>query len=91
MIYNLYTIFDKVADECGPIFQAKNFKVAERYVLEMIKGNSSLNLDEYYLCYLGQYDSDAGSIWPDPCEKWILSSFVNPDFNNVSSEEEVEE
>ena len=34
---SIYTIFDNVACECGPIFQAKNLSVACRYVNQKIK------------------------------------------------------
>ena len=39
MTYNLYTIYDKVSKECGPVFQAKNFGVAKRYLEDMVKNN----------------------------------------------------
>ena len=54
----LYTIYDKVAQEAGPIFQAKNLHVAMRYVNEMIKDNK-LNLHEYDLVRLGSFDSES--------------------------------
>ena len=44
----LFTIYDKVACEAGPIFQAKNLDVAMRYVSQMIKDNK-INLKEYDL------------------------------------------
>ena len=54
----LFTIYDKVAQEAGPIFQAKNLYVAMRYVNEMIKDNK-LNLHEYDLVRLGSFDSES--------------------------------
>ena len=54
----LFTIYDKVAQEAGPIFQAKNLSVAMRYVNEMIKDNK-LNLHEYDLVRLGSFDSES--------------------------------
>ena len=54
----LFTIYDKVAEEAGPIFQAKNLYVAMRYVKEMIKDNK-LNLTEYDLVRLGSFDSES--------------------------------
>lgn len=76
MVYNLYTIFDSVADECGPVFQAKNYDVALRYVAEMIMKNH-VKLSDYYLCYIGTFDSDAGSILPDEVERYRLSEIFN--------------
>lgn len=57
----LFTIYDKVAQEAGPIFQAKNLYVAMRYVKEMIKDNK-INLSEYDLVRLGTFDSESMSI-----------------------------
>lgn len=61
MKYELYTIYDVVADECGPIFQAKNFPVATRYVDEMLKG-TNIKLSDYYLKLVGYFDTDGCSI-----------------------------
>ena len=61
MINELFTIYDKVAQEAGPIFQAKNLYVAMRYVKEMIKDNN-INLTEYDLVRLGSFDSESMSI-----------------------------
>ena len=47
MIYNLYSIYDKDADEYGPLFNAKNDLIASRYVEEMIK--EVKNVDPYSL------------------------------------------
>lgn len=57
----LFTIYDKVAQEAGPLFQAKNLYVAMRYVNEMIKDNK-INLTEYDLVRLGTFDSESMSI-----------------------------
>lgn len=76
MKFNIYTIYDDVAKECGPIFQAKNYDVALRYVAEMIMKNH-VKLSEYYLCYLGTFDSDVGSIFSDTVERYRLSEIFN--------------
>lgn len=57
----IFTIYDKVAQEAGPLFQAKNLYVAMRYVKEMIKDNK-INLSEYDLVRLGTFDSESMSI-----------------------------
>ena len=82
MMYNLYSIYDVVAKECGPIFQAKNKEVACRYVAEMLKSNP-VKLSEYYLCYLGNFDSDSGTIFRDTVEKWSLEYLFNVDSKEV--------
>ena len=53
----IYTIFDNVACECGPIFQAKNLSVACRYVNQMIK-DTHINPSDYELVCLGTFDSE---------------------------------
>ncbi len=60
MIYNLYAIYDKDADEYGPLFNAKNALIASRYVEEMIK--EVKNVDPYSLYCMGEYDTEKGII-----------------------------
>lgn len=57
----IFTIYDKVAQEAGPLFQAKNLYVAMRYVKEMIKDNK-IDLNEYDLVRLATFDSESMSI-----------------------------
>ncbi len=82
MLYNLYTIYDTVAKECGPIFQAKNKEVACRYVAEMLKSNP-VKLSEYYLCSIGNFDSDSGKILPDVIVKDCLDELFGVDVKEV--------
>lgn len=58
MTVELFTIYDKVAREAGPIFQAKNLLVAMRYVDEMLK-DCSVKLSDYDLVRLGSFDSES--------------------------------
>ncbi len=58
MIYNLYAIYDKDAEEFGPLFNAKNDVIASRYVEEMIK--EVKNVDPYALYCMGEYDTENG-------------------------------
>lgn len=60
MIYNLYSIYDKDAEEYGPLFNAKNALIASRYVEEMIKDVK--NVDPYALYCMGEYDTEKGII-----------------------------
>ena len=73
----LFTIYDKVAQEAGPIFQAKNLYVAMRYVKDMIKDNK-INLAEYDLVRLGSFDSESMSIS-------VLSKADAVELSNVST------
>ena len=58
MIYKLYAIYDKDAEEYGPLFNAKNDVIASRYVEEMIKEVN--NVDSYALYCMGEYDTENG-------------------------------
>ena len=58
MIYNLYSIYDKDAQEYGPLFNAKNDIVASRYVEEMIKDVK--HSDSYALYCMGEFDTENG-------------------------------
>jgi hypothetical protein len=49
----LYSIFDKVAEEFGPLFEAKNDGVALRNYFQLVK-NSAIDGDEFVLYKLGE-------------------------------------
>ena len=63
MIYNLYSIYDKDAQEYGPLFNAKNAVIASRYVEQML--NEVKNVDPYSLYFMGEYDTEKGIISTD--------------------------
>lgn len=68
MIHYLYTIRDMIAEECGPVFNAKNDSVAIRQVHNLIRNEPCGDPSEYELYRIGQYDGDTGrivSIEPD--------------------------
>ena len=46
MKVNIYTIYDKVSEECGPVFQAKNDVVAHRAFKHLISDTPNVNLDD---------------------------------------------
>ena len=87
MTYNIYTIYDKVSKECGPVFQAKNFGVAKRYVEDMLK-NNPIKLDEYTLYQIGSYDTETGKLFSQSILSWDLSEIFG---DIVESVEEVDE
>lgn len=60
---NLYTIYDKVAKEAGPIFEAKNDGVALRQITDMVK-NQAIKISEYHLVKLGTFDKETVEIKP---------------------------
>lgn len=82
MIYNLYSIFDKDAEEFGPLFNAKNDLIASRYVEDMIK--EVKNVVPYALYRMGKYDTEFGI-------KDIDLSFVADCSELVKDHEEITE
>lgn len=87
MTYNIYTIYDKVSKECGPVFQAKNFGVAKRYIENMVK-NEFLNLDEYSLYQIASFDTESCKLVSLAIISWDFSEIFG---DTVESVEEVEE
>ena len=52
----LYTIYDRAAEESGPVFQAKNDAVARRGYMQAIDNSSSpYDFDLYYIGDYNQY------------------------------------
>lgn len=60
MIMNLYSIYDCAAKEYGPVFEAKNDKVAERKCKMEFKNVPYVG--DFELHYVGQFDHSTGSI-----------------------------
>lgn len=58
MIYNLYSIYDKDAQEFGPLFNAKNVLIASRYVEQIMK--DCVGVDSYAIYCMGEYDTENG-------------------------------
>ena len=53
MMMYVYSIYDKVADESGPLFTAKNHAVAMRQFRSILKDSPS---DEYELLCVGEVE-----------------------------------
>lgn len=62
MTYNLYSIYDSVSEEYGPIFHAKNEAVAKRAVASLL--HDGVKSSDYDLYSLGEFDVDTGFIVP---------------------------
>lgn len=63
MIYNLYTIYDRIAQDSGPIFQAKNHGIAlrqfENFLSQEIKEDKKfLKRTDFVLEHVSTYDSE---------------------------------
>lgn len=52
----LYVIFDRVAEEAGPIFEAKNDAVAQRQLRALFVQDRVSRPDEYWLFCVGAQD-----------------------------------
>lgn len=65
MKVNIYTIYDAIAEECGPIFQAKNDKVACRACDSMICEACGTSVSDYHLWCLGSFDTESMVFSPE--------------------------
>ncbi len=65
MKVNIYTIFDVVAKECGPIYQAKNDGVAYRAFKSLIGDTPNVKVDDYDIYCLGEFDTESRSFVPE--------------------------
>ncbi len=65
MKVNIYTIFDKVQEECGPVFQAKSDVVAYRAFKRIISDTPSVHFDDYDLYCLGLFDTESRFFVPE--------------------------
>ena len=64
MKVNIYTIYDKVACESGPIFQSKNDTVALRCFMSLMKDTPSVNPTDYEVYCLGEFDTESRTFNP---------------------------
>lgn len=76
---NLYTIYDKVAEEAGPIFEAKNDGVATRAYQDLFSSRPVAHPDEFKLMLLGAIDKTTGKILTLDIPKEI---YVAPEVKN---------
>lgn len=65
MKLGIYVIKDKIANECGPIFEANNDGVAYRNFQRTIINNKDVNPDDYMLLKLGVCDHVKCNIVPN--------------------------
>lgn len=62
MKVNLYTVRDKTAEQCGPVFQAINHGVACRSVVRMFEKIPKYDWDAFVLWWIGVYDDESAVI-----------------------------
>lgn len=60
---NLYVMFDRLAEESGPIFEAKNDAVARRSAKFLLK---DADLADYQLLRVGTFDHKSQALKAEP-------------------------
>lgn len=63
----MYVVYDRVAEEGGPVFVAVNDGVARRQYRALLQQVSPVDIDSYKLYLVGEYDTDSmevQSIYP---------------------------
>lgn len=58
----VFTIYDKLAKESGPLFQAKNVDVAQREFNNLVKDLPEDTKEDYELVILATYDNESMAI-----------------------------
>jgi len=54
----LYTIYDKLAQEGGPLFEAKNDEIARRNFSKLITDNNA-DVSDFIMYNLGRFDRES--------------------------------
>ncbi len=57
-IMGLYVVYDKLAEESGPVFEAKNDQVARRAYNQILGQNKVNSADEYALYKVGEIEKE---------------------------------
>ena len=52
----LYVIYDRLAEESGPVFEAANHAVANRQYRALLQRTAGVSPEEYKLFYVGKID-----------------------------------
>jgi len=61
---NLYVVYDKIAGECGPVFEAKNDAVARRQYNHLVSSNPGIVQEDFELMQVGVIDKEKITIEP---------------------------
>ncbi len=76
MTLSVYVLFDRVAEECGPVWAAKNDAVAIRNARIQLK---EVRADEYRLYCLGSLDTERVELKAvDKAREIVLPEYVEP-------------
>lgn len=62
MVVRLYAVFDRVAQQCGPLVDSVNDGTAMRQFKDAFREN--VNRQDYQLLYVGEFDQAKGVLLP---------------------------
>lgn len=68
----MYVLFDKIAQESGPIFEAKNDGVAIRNYKGFLSSKESLFDNEFELVKIGEIDKETNIITQNKSNNYIV-------------------
>lgn len=91
MLVNVYTIYDAIAEECGPIFQAKNDKAACRACDSLISEVSGTSVSDYHLWCLGSFNTETRIFLPENVGGRLVDYVFGSVNSSVSDVSEVKE
>jgi hypothetical protein len=69
----LYTFYDRVAQQCGPVFHARNEADAIRTFMKSFEEKPERN--DFELLHIGAYDHDSGKIIAEDIPEMVPCSF----------------
>ena len=59
----VFSIYDKLAEEYGPTFHAKNNAIANRNYHQLAE-SQNLKIEEFELVQVGTFDNESGTLTP---------------------------
>lgn len=62
MVLGLYSIYDKVAEQYGPVWQARNDAVAVRAARKVLESVAPWDRDAYVIREVGMVDDQSGVV-----------------------------
>ena len=78
----MYVVFDKVAEESGPIFEAKNDAIALRKFNTMLQSEKVYDQGDYDLFYMGTVDHEKNIVYGIIDPKKVIASLDMEDGDN---------
>lgn len=91
MKVNLYTIYDVIAEESGPIFQAKNDLIACRVCDSLISEANLTAVSDLHLWCLGCFDTESRVFVPESSGGRLVDYLFGSVNSFVSDASEVKE